>query len=227
MSLLFYYIFANVYFLKMDLTSKLKLKQDLPLLLVNAPQHLQEFFVAYEPQTTHTAIAQAVCFTEWSQDIVANIPGIIKRLQNDSLLWIMYPKKSGSIATDLTRDNGWDIVFNLGYEPVTSVAVDKDWTALRFKKKEKIGGYIRAIPMEERVVEGINFKTRTVILPPDALDAIKEYPGMGDFFNAMSFSHKKEYVTAIVEAKKPETRVSRIAKMVVMLQQKMDAKSKK
>jgi uncharacterized protein YdeI (YjbR/CyaY-like superfamily) len=81
--------------------------------------------------------------------------------------------------------------------------------------------------MEERQIEGIDFKSRTVTLPVDAERAISEHPGMIEFFNAMAFTHQKEYVTAIAEAKKPETRANRIVKTITMLQNKMDAKRKK
>jgi uncharacterized protein YdeI (YjbR/CyaY-like superfamily) len=46
----------------------------------------------------------------------------------------------------------------------------------------------------------------------------------------MSFTHKKEYVEAIVEAKKPETRQRRIEKMVEAVSQlkaRKEAKQKK
>jgi uncharacterized protein YdeI (YjbR/CyaY-like superfamily) len=47
---------------------------------------------------------------------------------------------------------------------------------------------------------------------------------MAAFFNSMAFSHKKEHVIAILDAKKEDTRRRRIEKMVELLLQKMHVK---
>ncbi len=211
----------------MELTDKLKLKKDLPLLLVDAPASVAPLFAGYSPHTGSCSVMQVLLFVTQAKELEAAAPPLLNKLGDSALLWIVYPKKSGAIPTDLNRDKGWEAVFNLGYEPVTSVAVDQDWTALRFKKKEQIAGYIRGVPMEERQAEGIDFKNRTVTLPADALQAVQEHAGMEAFFNALAFTHKKEHVMAITDAKKPETRAARIVKMVVMLQTKMKEKKNK
>lgn len=53
-------------------------------------------------------------------------------------LWLAYPKKSGSIRSDLTRDRGWEPVAELGLLAVTQVAIDQDWSALRFRLRNEI-----------------------------------------------------------------------------------------
>ncbi len=51
---------------------------------------------------------------------------------------------------------------------------------------------------------------RTVSVPPDFARALKE-AGLRPAFDALSYSHRKEHVRVIEEAKKPETRERRIA----------------
>jgi hypothetical protein len=53
-------------------------------------------------------------------------------------LWIAYPKKGGSLASDLDRDHGWERIAGLGLLAVTQVAVDEDWSALRFRYRDEI-----------------------------------------------------------------------------------------
>lgn len=53
-------------------------------------------------------------------------------------LWIAYPKKSGSIRSDLSRDAGWEPIAALGLLAVTQVAIDSDWSALRFRYRDEI-----------------------------------------------------------------------------------------
>jgi hypothetical protein len=57
---------------------------------------------------------------------------------------------------------------------------------------------------------------RTVEVPDDFAVALEE-AGLRKAFDALSFSHRREHVNAINDAKKPETRVRRIAKALEML----------
>jgi hypothetical protein len=57
---------------------------------------------------------------------------------------------------------------------------------------------------------------RTVTAPPDLLRALKVADAT-DRWKALSYTHQREHVEAIEEAKKPETRARRIAAAVTML----------
>lgn len=57
---------------------------------------------------------------------------------------------------------------------------------------------------------------RTVELPDDAAKALDKAK-LRKKFDALAFTHQKEHVRAIEEAKKPETRAKRIAGMLEML----------
>lgn len=57
---------------------------------------------------------------------------------------------------------------------------------------------------------------RVVTAPPDLLRALKA-AGLADRWKALSYTHQREHVEAIEEAKKPETRARRIAAAVTML----------
>ena len=57
---------------------------------------------------------------------------------------------------------------------------------------------------------------RTVDLPPDAAKALDK-ARLRKAFDALAFTHQKEHVRAITEAKKPETRAKRIEAMLEKL----------
>ena len=57
---------------------------------------------------------------------------------------------------------------------------------------------------------------RTVEVPDDVAQALSK-ARLRKAFDALSYSHRKEHVSAITEAKKPETRSKRIAAMLEML----------
>jgi hypothetical protein len=62
--------------------------------------------------------------------------------------------------------------------------------------------------------------TREVTPPPDLVKALKATRGAIEAWKALSFTHQRECVEAVEEAKKPETRVRRIEKIVAELNRK-------
>src|SRR5690606_35832131 len=62
----------------------------------------------------------------------------------DATVWCAYPKKSSKLyKSDITRDYGWQPLGDLGYEPVRQIAIDDDWSALRFRNVEYIKKFER------------------------------------------------------------------------------------
>jgi len=208
----------------METLQKLRINVSQTLWAINLPSdcfHLFETLDIKQKLSGKTPVGQLILFAEDSSVLARWIPLLAGYVTSHTLFWIAYPKKTGAITSDLIQMKPWDIVFQSGYRGQTSVSVNNDWTALRVTNAPKSKPSVCDLPMEERMVEGIDFVNRTVQLPADALAAIKKHKGMEAFFNAMAFTHKKEHVLAIVEAKKAETRARRIEKMIEMLEGKM------
>jgi hypothetical protein len=68
-----------------------------------------------------------------------------------------------------------------------------------------------------RVVLELDTAERTVKPPADLVKALKAAPEAWERWRALSYTHQREHVEAIEEAKKPETRARRIAKAVAMV----------
>ena len=217
----------------MSLIGKLKIKTDKPLFIIDGPANVLSLFSEAEIEERLPAkgtIDQAIFFTLDKETLDAKAPSIMKKLSNEGLLWVAYPKKSGSIQSDLIRDEGWDTMYKSDWEGVASASINDDWTGMRFRHKSTIKKMTRYVPPEERDIEDIDFINRTVKLPKDAVAAMRGFKGLEEFFYSLAFTHKKEYVEAIVQAKKPETRVRRIEKMIEMvskLKEQKEAKAKK
>ena len=60
---------------------------------------------------------------------------------------------------------------------------------------------------------------RTVPVPPDLTEALAATPGADEKWAALAFTHQKEYVRWVEEAKRPETRTVRVAKTAEMVGQ--------
>lgn len=60
-------------------------------------------------------------------------------LEKDGNFWFAYPKKSSKkYQSEVTRDNGWQPLGDLGFEGVRAIAIDDDWSALRFRHVKNI-----------------------------------------------------------------------------------------
>jgi hypothetical protein len=51
-------------------------------------------------------------------------------LARPSALWVLYPKGN---KADINRDTLWPILAEYGLRPISQVAVDETWSALRFR----------------------------------------------------------------------------------------------
>lgn len=93
------------------------------------------------------------------------------------------------------------------------------------------GKYILAVPKVFREAAGVksgetitvamekDTRERVVTMPEDLAEALRE-ASLLDAFSKMSYTHQKEYVNAIAEAKREETRARRIEKTIEMLKKK-------
>ena len=68
------------------------------------------------------------------------VPFINALNEPDPLVWFAYPKgTSKKFKSDIHRDKSWDVIKNCGFDTVRIVAIDSDWSALRFRRIERIG----------------------------------------------------------------------------------------
>jgi hypothetical protein len=73
-----------------------------------------------------------------------------KQSEGDVVIWFAYPKgTSKKYKCEFNRDTGWEIFGKLGFEPVRAVAIDEDWSALRFRRVSFIKTMIRSFALTE------------------------------------------------------------------------------
>ena len=64
---------------------------------------------------------------------------VAARAEGDAIVWFAYPKgTSKNYKSAINRDSGWDGLRRAGFEPVRMIAIDADWTAVRFRRVEFI-----------------------------------------------------------------------------------------
>lgn len=133
----------------MNLLKKLQFKENYPFLVINLPNQLIEQLDEMTESLTRTEEIYplckfVLCFVLNQEDLVNFVPTVIPSLDDDALFWIAYPKKSSKqYKTDLTRDNGWDLLGTYGYEQVTLVSLNDDFSIFRFRHVKHIKTMIR------------------------------------------------------------------------------------
>jgi hypothetical protein len=73
-------------------------------------------------------------FVELVSEVKTLAPMALHNLTSDGILWFAYPKKtSKKYSSDIDRDHGWEVLLDRGFDKVRQVALDDDWSALKFR----------------------------------------------------------------------------------------------
>ena len=105
-----------------------------------------------------------------------------------------------------------------GYEYRTTIAKMGGRFLMPFAKEHRdASGIAAGDAIEVTLVE--DTAERTVEVPADFAAAL-EKAGLDQAFEKLAFTHRKEHVRAIEDAKKPETRARRIEKAIEMIRGK-------
>jgi hypothetical protein len=87
------------------------------------------------------SIEFAIAFVTKRAEVDAAVKLIAPKTDGDVVLWFAYPKgTSKRVAGEINRDTGWESLQSAGFETVRLVAIDEDWSALRFRRAAYIGG---------------------------------------------------------------------------------------
>jgi hypothetical protein len=91
------------------------------------------------------AIDFSLAFVTTQRQLDTLAKAIAKRAKGDAVVWFAYPKgTSKKSKSEINRDTGWQVLGQAGFEPVRAVAIDEDWSAIRFRRVEFIKTMTRA-----------------------------------------------------------------------------------
>jgi hypothetical protein len=127
-----------------SLVSKLRLAAGQRALLLNAPagylQSLGELPTGVQFDFQADGVYDFVQLFVRNQAELEQLGHVaFQAVQYDGLLWVCYPKQAAKVETDLNRDRLWKLIEPSGLRPVTQIALDAAWSALRFRPAEKAG----------------------------------------------------------------------------------------
>jgi hypothetical protein len=198
-----------------ELAKKLRIKEGDGLFPINAPVGFKKNLGPLPSKVKIVEHASEANQLHWfvlnKTQFDKELPGVLKMLKPDVLLWIYYPKGTSKIQTDLTRDKGWEkILTNKDLHWISLISFDGTWSTFACRWKNEADRKKDAAPKVREIFDYIDPKAKTVRLPDDLAAAFKKNKAAEKTFNALSFSCRKEYVEWIITAKRPETRADRV-----------------
>lgn len=129
-----------------DLWKKLNLSDQTDIVVLDAPPSFEPALDVLEGRvavrrrlTPKSRVCFMVAFATKRAEIVRLAGRLATRAEGDAIVWVAYPKASSKrYSCDFNRDSGWEPLGEAGFEGVRQVAIDEDWSALRFRRVEYI-----------------------------------------------------------------------------------------
>lgn len=132
--------------------AKLNLKEQKEIVVLDAPESFERELATLDgvrvvrDASKARTIEFALAFVMTNAELARVSTSLSAKSTGDVALWIAYPKQTSRRYTcEFNRDSGWSVLGSAGFEPVRQVAIDEDWSALRFRRAE----YIKSMTRDE------------------------------------------------------------------------------
>jgi hypothetical protein len=201
-----------------NMLEKLQFKDEKNLLIQGLPSSIEKQFVKLSfaknvtPLLKSRRIDFALVFAINEKQLNGILKDVLPALQENSKLWVAYPKVASKIVTDLNRESSWQYLADAQFTSVKHVALDHVWTAARYKKLSDgdDDSSEKKNEADANLASGVNYEDRTIVVPDILTTAFKENKEALKSFEKLSFTNKKEFVEWIVGAKKEVTKTKRL-----------------
>jgi hypothetical protein len=127
------------------LFKKLNLGTHQEIVVLNAPdsfetelKQLKGIKILRDPSKPK-AVKFALAFAITQAQLDRASKTLVAASEGDAVIWLAYPKGTSKRYTcEFNRDSGWNVIVAAGFESVRMVAIDEDWSALRFRRKQYV-----------------------------------------------------------------------------------------
>jgi len=117
---------------------KLGLKPGMRALVATAPSG---YLKSLAPLPEGVAVSEAIggshdfvqLFAVKKSEIEKSAKRLLQSAAPGALVWITYPKKTSGVESDLSREAVWAAMEGTEWRPVSQIAIDDVWSALRFR----------------------------------------------------------------------------------------------
>lgn len=130
------------------LFAKLNLKSQPDIVVLNAPESFEAELAelakvssarVHRDHETLGPVHFALAFATTQKELDVVSKSLVANADGDAVVWLAYPKGSSKrYRCEFNRDSEWRILTGAGFETVRQVAIDADWSALRFRRTEYV-----------------------------------------------------------------------------------------
>jgi hypothetical protein len=125
-----------------SLGQKLQIKPGVPITVVNAPDdvknrlpgELPENPLSFNPAGSPSAL---LIFVKTKAEVENSALPLLQESKQYAPVWLLYPKGTSGVATDVSRDILWKMLEPYGWGPARMIALDEIWSAMRFTPIKK------------------------------------------------------------------------------------------
>lgn len=125
-----------------EFLKKLRFDASQSALVLNAPMEYRSLFSSMSCNTKQNIKIHydfVLVFATTQKELESIVKKAAKAGRHDCLFWACYPKGTGKIESDIKRDTVWKAMKMAGLRPVTQIAIDETWSAMRGRPPEAVG----------------------------------------------------------------------------------------
>lgn len=135
----------------MELLTKLNHKNQSEIVILNAPKsfkneiyELRKNIEISEDESIYAEIEFVLIFIKNIEDIEKYFEAVLPRISSNALIWFAFPKHA-------SIDEGWEIVRDYQFEPIRQIAINNEWSAMRFRPNKYARGAEGNSGSEEKI----------------------------------------------------------------------------
>lgn len=123
-----------------SILKKLRYKENIQAVVLNAPADIEQQFVSAGLSSAlpkNQKAAFCLLFARNWAEIESHVHKVAENTDHKGLIWLAYPKLTSKIKSDINRDNLWPAFETYNLRPVSLIAIDETWSAMRFMIPKK------------------------------------------------------------------------------------------
>ena len=118
------------------LPQKLGIKSGTTVVAINAPANYRKLLGKLPSEVTFTNRTGLNSnfihlFTKSRSELARQLTELRKKIAEDGVVWISWPKKSSRVPTDITEDVIREVALPIGFVDIKVCAVDETWSGLK------------------------------------------------------------------------------------------------
>lgn len=188
---------------------KLRIPAEGKLLVLEAPSYV-ELSDRIDITPNEPSYLFSLLFAKSINHLNEHAHTMVSACSNEALLWIAYPKKSSSMYKDLNRDFGWRVIEEKGFKGIASIALNSEWSAVRFRPEE----LVKKASNKYTGISGVGKKEYVLT---DLIRDVFKKENVFETFENLTTGYQNQYLEWLLSAKREETRERRLVEAVEKL----------